>query len=85
MNGLLSAGLIQENPVSSKDVAPCPYLPVRDAIRGLGGRCAARYAGGMAERRPYPSDLSDARWALVEPVLNAWRATTKPYRPAPKP
>jgi transposase len=28
----------------------------------------------MAERRPYPSDLSDARWALVEPVLTAWRA-----------
>lgn len=28
----------------------------------------------MAERRPYPSDLSDARWALIEPVLSAWRA-----------
>ncbi|WP_433256070.1 transposase [Streptosporangium sp. CA-135522] len=28
----------------------------------------------MAEQRPYPSDLSDARWALVEPVLSAWRA-----------
>jgi transposase len=28
----------------------------------------------MAERRPYPSDLSDARWALIEPVLAAWRA-----------
>jgi transposase len=27
----------------------------------------------MTERRPYPSDLSDARWALVEPVLTAWR------------
>ena len=33
----------------------------------------ARYAGGMAARRPYPSDLSDARWALVEPPLTAWR------------
>jgi transposase len=29
--------------------------------------------GGMATRRPYPSDLSDARWALVEPTLAAWR------------
>jgi len=29
--------------------------------------------GGMATRRPYPSDLSDARWALVEPTLTAWR------------
>ncbi|MFI6056575.1 IS5 family transposase [Streptomyces violascens] len=28
----------------------------------------------MTERRPYPSDLSDARWALIEPALTAWRA-----------
>ncbi|MER5842790.1 IS5 family transposase [Streptomyces prasinus] len=28
----------------------------------------------MRERRAYPSDLSDARWALIEPVLTAWRA-----------
>ncbi|MEU1629362.1 IS5 family transposase [Streptomyces sp. NPDC020096] len=28
----------------------------------------------MAERGPYPSDLSDARWELIEPVLAAWRA-----------
>lgn len=27
----------------------------------------------MSERRAYPSDLSDARWELVEPVLAAWR------------
>jgi len=27
----------------------------------------------MSERRPYPSDLSDARWELIEPVLVAWR------------
>jgi transposase len=25
-------------------------------------------------RKPYPSDLSDARWALIEPTLTAWRA-----------
>lgn len=24
-------------------------------------------------RRPYPTDLSDARWALLEPVLTRWR------------
>jgi transposase len=24
-------------------------------------------------RRAYPSDLSDARWELIEPVLAAWR------------
>jgi transposase len=28
----------------------------------------------VPERRRYPSDLSDARWELVEPVLTAWRA-----------
>ncbi|MBO3744421.1 IS5 family transposase [Actinoplanes flavus] len=27
----------------------------------------------MTERRSYPSDLSDARWALIEPRLAAWR------------
>ena len=28
----------------------------------------------MTCRRAYPTDLSDARWALIEPVLSAWRA-----------
>jgi transposase len=28
----------------------------------------------MIVRRAYRSDLSDARWALIEPVLSAWRA-----------
>ncbi|MFE5406877.1 IS5 family transposase [Streptomyces sp. NPDC056580] len=27
----------------------------------------------MVERRAYPSDLTDARWELIEPVLAAWR------------
>jgi transposase len=27
----------------------------------------------MTERRAYPSDLSDARWALIEPRLTDWR------------
>ncbi|MFE2019145.1 IS5 family transposase [Streptomyces sp. NPDC059499] len=27
----------------------------------------------MNERRRYPSDLSDARWALLEPLLTSWR------------
>ena len=29
--------------------------------------------GVMIDRRPYATDLSDARWALIEPVLSAWR------------
>jgi transposase len=28
-------------------------------------------------RRAYRSDLSDARWALIEPVLTAWRAARR--------
>ena len=28
----------------------------------------------MTSRRAYRTDLSDARWALVEPILAAWRA-----------
>ena len=28
----------------------------------------------MTSRRAYRSDLSDARWALIEPILAAWRA-----------
>ncbi|MEU0206389.1 IS5 family transposase [Streptomyces canus] len=27
----------------------------------------------MTAHSPYPSDLSDARWALIEPVLTSWR------------
>jgi transposase len=27
-----------------------------------------------ASRRPYRTDLSDARWALIEPILTQWRA-----------
>ncbi|MGW1658455.1 IS5 family transposase [Streptomyces atratus] len=25
------------------------------------------------ERRPYPSDLSDEQWALIEPMIRAWK------------
>lgn len=28
----------------------------------------------MSERKRYPSDLSDERWALIEPVISAWKA-----------
>ncbi|MFJ6017695.1 IS5 family transposase [Streptomyces sp. NPDC092952] len=27
----------------------------------------------MSERKPYPSDLSDGQWALIEPVITAWK------------
>jgi len=35
-------------------------------------RCRSRAVN--TPRRPYPSDLSDARWALLEPELTQWRA-----------
>jgi len=28
----------------------------------------------VVERRGYPSDLTDERWALIEPVITAWKA-----------
>lgn len=28
----------------------------------------------MSERKPYRSDLSDERWALIESVITAWKA-----------
>lgn len=40
----------------------------------LGALAHRRYVQVMAERGCYPSDLSDARWELIEPVLAAWRA-----------
>jgi transposase len=33
-----------------------------------------RIAVTSAARRPYRTDLSDARWALIEPLLARWRA-----------
>ena len=32
-----------------------------------------RWSGMGMERLPYRTDLSDARWALIEPVLVQWR------------
>ena len=65
LQGCCSVCLIPEGSV------PCGFLA---AVGGaLGRRAPAGYAGGMAARMPYPSDLSDARWALVEPTLTAWR------------
>jgi transposase len=28
----------------------------------------------MSGRKPYPSDLTDPQWKLIEPVINAWKA-----------
>ena len=36
-------------------------------------------------RSAYPSDVSDARWALIEPILAAWRKARIDRRPTRKP
>ncbi|MEC4021153.1 transposase, partial [Streptomyces sp. H27-D2] len=28
----------------------------------------------MSGRKPYPSDLTDEQWKLIEPVISAWKA-----------
>jgi len=39
----------------------------------------------VSERKLYPSDLSDARWALIEPTLAAWRKARLDRRPTGQP
>jgi transposase len=39
----------------------------------------------MNPRRSYPSDISDARWALIEPMLTAWRQARLDRRPTGAP
>ncbi|WP_329537061.1 transposase (plasmid) [Streptomyces sp. NBC_01450] len=39
----------------------------------------------MSQRKPYPSDLSDARWALIESTLTAWRKARLDRRPTGQP
>jgi transposase len=39
----------------------------------------------MPPRSAYPSDISDARWALIEPILAAWRKARIDRRPTGKP
>lgn len=39
----------------------------------------------MTPRSAYPSDISDARWALIEPALAAWRKARLDRRPTGKP
>lgn len=40
---------------------------------------------GMTPRSTYPSDISDARWALIEPALTEWRNARLGRRPTRKP
>lgn len=46
-----------------------PNTPAHALLRPA----ATAYPGIMQPSRPYPSDLSDARWELIRPTLEAWR------------
>ena len=64
---VLRGHLIRNDPCLSPGRFLCvrgPALSVYDMVK----------IAVMTSGRPYRSDLSDARWALVEPVLAAWRA-----------
>jgi transposase len=39
----------------------------------------------VTDRRAYPSDISDARWALIAPTLTAWRQARLDRRPTAEP
>jgi transposase len=39
----------------------------------------------VTDRRAYPTDISDARWALIEPTLTAWRQARLDRRPTGEP
>jgi Putative transposase of IS4/5 family (DUF4096) len=40
----------------------------------VGQRAWVCWDGPVSQRKPYPSDLSDEQWALIEPVITAWKA-----------
>jgi transposase len=52
-------------------IALCPYGSV--SLWRLGGVWVCLH-GRVSERKRYPSDLSDERWALIEPVITAWKS-----------
>lgn len=39
----------------------------------VGPRLLICWCDDVSERKPYPSDLSDEQWALIEPVITAWK------------
>jgi hypothetical protein len=60
-------------------------LPCRCVIRWICSVTAGRRAwlcfhSPVNERKRYPSDLSDERWASIEPVITAWKAAHRSVR-----
>jgi transposase len=42
-------------------------------VESAGPRLVVCWGVGVSERTPYPSDLSDQQWSLIEPVITAWK------------
>ena len=59
--------------VSLPSLLSDPKAPSLTPVCALDSRSSGRHHRNMPHRRPYPSDLSDARWELIEPTLTAWR------------
>jgi transposase len=51
----------------------CHRLMVWAGAESAGPWPVVCWGGGVSERKPYPSDLSDEQWALIEPVITAWK------------
>lgn len=48
-----------------------PDVWARAESAGL--RAVVCWGGGVSERQPYSSDLTDEQWSLIEPVITAWK------------
>jgi len=55
-----------------------PVACQRACHKSLIGRINLRYDSSMATRKPNPTDLSDAPWSLLEPLLPSAKAGGRP-------
>lgn len=67
----VAAAEIVQQSVSVSSLLSDPKAPPAVTVCALGTRGARLYYRNMTRHRPYPSDLSDARWELLEPTLTA--------------
>ncbi len=60
--------------VSARSLLSDPKVPPLTPVCALWKCVGRRNFRNMSRQRPYPSDLSDARWELPKPILSVWRA-----------
>ena len=53
-------------------------VELRTCQKSLIDRVGLRYAFGMEPSKPYPTDLSDAQWSLLEPFVPSAKAGGRP-------